>query len=139
VGVTAQSPPAVRSFGQQDPGAVGQILIAARRGDERGELGHDRELLLPVQRTRVREHLDPDVTAVAVDVAEAFVIELVHERGGVAAEQGDVRNALDGHQCRGEVDSELVPVRERPGTRVHVDHGHGRPSVRFRWSSRRSG
>ena len=43
------------------------------------ELLHHRELLVPVKRAGVREHLDPDVVAFAIDVGEGVLWKVVDE------------------------------------------------------------
>jgi len=49
----------------------------------------------------------------------------VDECGGVAPEHRDVGYLLDGHDRRGQVDGELVPVGEGAGRGVDVNHRHG--------------
>src|SRR5580704_11658491 len=125
VGVALQAPAPLGGFGQQDPGAGGQARVGGGGGDEVGELADHRQLLVPVQRAGVGEHLDPDVTAVAVDVGQAPGRELVHETRGVLAEHRDVGYLLDPHHGAGRVGGELVGVGEGAGGGVDIDHGHG--------------
>jgi hypothetical protein len=52
-------------------------------------------------------------------------MQVVHESGGILPEHRDIGNLLDLHHGRSEIDCQLMGVRERAGTRVNIDHGHG--------------
>ena len=49
-GVAAYSPSAFGRLGEQDPGAVSEGEVAGCRRDDAGELAHDGELLVAIQR-----------------------------------------------------------------------------------------
>src|ERR1700691_4781218 len=46
-------PAALWCFGQEHPGALGKSGIAGRLGDEIGELAHNRDLLVAIERARI--------------------------------------------------------------------------------------
>src|SRR6476620_11737832 len=70
VGMTCETPTAVRSFGEQDPGSFGERRVVCRRGHDARELGDHRKLLVAIQRSRVREDLHSNISVVAVDVRQ---------------------------------------------------------------------
>jgi len=122
--VSVQSPAAVGCLRQQYPGAVGQGLISGSGGHDSGQLAHHRKLLRAVKRAGVGQHLDPDVVLVTVDVGERTRWQLVDERGGVLAEQRDVRYPLHRHDSGGEIRGQFVLVGERARDCIDVDHRH---------------
>src|SRR5207249_2107622 len=98
VRVACESPSPVRRLGEQHPRALGERWIPRRLGNDRGEPAHDRELLLAVEGTRVRQDLDTYVGAVAIDVRKARRRYLMNERSRVLPEHGDVGDLLDRHE-----------------------------------------
>jgi hypothetical protein len=124
VGVAVQAPPAGHRLGQQHPGAVSERAVARRLRDDGGEPLDDSELLAAIERARVRQHLDPDVVAGAVDVRDGAGRKLVDEGRRVGAEHGDVRDLLDLHQRGRESPGQGVLIGEGTGGAVDVDHRH---------------
>jgi pimeloyl-ACP methyl ester carboxylesterase len=59
------------------------------------------DLLVPIERAGVGQHLNSHVVTVTVDVGDRRRGHLVDECGGVLAEHGDVGDLLDEHEGRG--------------------------------------
>jgi hypothetical protein len=83
VGVSHQAPAALDRLGEQDPRPLREREVAGRLSDDRREAGHDRQLLGAIERPRIRQHLDPDVGAVAIDIGNPRGRQLVDEGRGV--------------------------------------------------------
>src|SRR6202050_1591727 len=120
-----EAPAAVWCLREQHPRAAGQRRVTGSLGGDARQPFHYGELLAAIECARVREDLYPDVAAVAVYVGQAAGGQVVDEGSGVLPEHGNVRHLLDGHDRGCQVDRELVLVREGPGRRVDIDHGHG--------------
>jgi hypothetical protein len=72
-------------------------------------------LLVTVERSSVRQDLDTDIGAVAIDVRKARRWHLVDEGRRVLSEHWDVRDLLDSHQRRRQVLSQGSRIAERAG------------------------
>ena len=125
MGATPEAPAARHGLGQQHPCATRKGRIARCFGDERRELLNDRELLIAVQRARIRKHLDAHVARLAVDVGDCGRRQLADEGRRVLTEHRDIGNPFDPHQCPCRRRGELVRVGKGAGRCVDVDHGHG--------------
>src|SRR5690349_3332150 len=79
VGMTSESPPAFHRLGEQHPGPPRKRGIARGSSDQIGELADYGELLVTIERPRIRKHLHPDVVAVSLDIRECSVGEIVNE------------------------------------------------------------
>jgi len=90
VGGAGEAPASVGCLGEEHPRTRRDGRVVGCVGDDSRELGYGGELLVAVQSAGIGEHLHADVIAVAVDVGQRPGRKLVHERGCVLPEQGDV-------------------------------------------------
>ena len=124
MGVTCQAPTSIDRFGEQDPRPFRYRGVYGPGCDQIGELANYSELLVPVERASVRQYLDPDVVALAIDVGHVPIGQCMNESRSVLPEHRDVGNPFYGHQCPRQVDGQLVRVGEGACRRVHIDHRH---------------
>src|SRR5215204_3010508 len=125
--VAMQAPTTVRCLGEEHPRPVGNARVACGFGDEPGEFGYHRELLVPVESAGVGDYLHTDVRVVAVHVGQHAGRDLVYESCGVLPKHWDVWDLLDAHDGYGDCLGECVRIGEGALGRGDVDHRHGTP------------
>src|SRR6476659_890761 len=124
VRMTPQAPAAGRRLGKEDPRPPSERGVARRFGDECGESLDDRDLLVAIQRTGIRQDLDTHVVESAGHVRDRVGWHLMDEGRRVLAEHRDLRHTLDAHdRCCG-LGRQAVPVGECALLRVDIDHRH---------------
>src|ERR1700681_3536565 len=101
--MSLEAPTALRRFGDENPGALGQLRVAGGGRHDVGQLSDHAELLVAIEHTDGGEDLDADVVAVTGNVRYRISRQVVDERGGVVLEQRNVGDLLPPHHGGGKV------------------------------------